>query len=180
MKSYPAYSLHGNINEVVFSKYLSIYNSVFNVSRRSLSTEEISLLSKGLRFSPMPNDINRAQLKIALDAFKRRMRLRWFFRNREKEDNNLDDFKFRCKSSRNPPNNDPLLETFLSQLEKEVLSESLEGKTHSNLSPSELSALNNLKSDKNIIIKEAGKGSAVVVWHWGDYMEEANRQLNDG
>eukprot|EP00795_Rhopilema_esculentum_P015680 gene15680-biopygen5110 len=61
----------------------------------------------------------------------------------------------------------------------EVLSVQAEGKYHSNLSSSELTALNNLKCDRNIVIKEADKGSAVVVLDRGDYLEEANRQLGD-
>ena len=60
-----------------------------------------------------------------------------------------------------------------------MLSITTDGKYYSNLSSSELSALNNFKCDRNIVIKEADKGSAVVVWDRGDYIEEANRQLGD-
>ena len=59
---------------------------------------------------------------------------------------------------------DPLLENYLSLLEKEVLSVSSQGKNCSNLSPSEQLSLKQLKCDRNIVIKEAEKGSAVVVW----------------
>ena len=57
-----------------------------------------------------------------------------------------------------------MLESYLFQFEKEVLSVQTEGKYHSNLSSSELTALNNLKCDRNIVIKEADKGPVVVVW----------------
>ena len=53
-----------------------ISGSVVNLSRRELSEEDISLLSKGLKFSPTPTDIDKAQLKSDLEAFNRRMRLR--------------------------------------------------------------------------------------------------------
>ena len=59
------------------------------------------------------------------------------------------------------------------------MSISPEGKNLSNLSPSEKLSLKQLKSDRNIVIKEADKGSAVVVWDRGDYISEANRQLHD-
>ena len=36
-----------------------------------------------------------------------------------------------------------------------------------------------LKNDKNIVIKSADKGSAVVVWHRDDYIKEAEKQLGD-
>ena len=120
-----------------------------NLSHRTLSEVEISLLSKGLKFSPTPTDLDKAQLKADLDVFKRRMRLRWFFRDSESNPLDIKISKFRCKSSWNPPTSDPLLESFLSQLEKEVLSITTDGKYYSNLSSSELSALNNFKQGRN-------------------------------
>ena len=157
-----------------------VSGNVVNLSRKELSAEDISLLSKGLKFSPTPTDIDKAKLKEDLEAFKRRMRLRWHFRDNEdsfSEDNN--DNKFRIKSSWQPPKEDPVLENYLSLLEKEVMSVSPEGKNFSNLSPSEQLSLKQLKSDRNIVIKEADKGLAVVVWERGDYISEANRQLDD-
>ena len=144
-----------------------VSGNVLNLSHRVLSEGEVSLLSKGLKFSPTPTGLNKAQLKADFDIFKRRMRLRWFFR--DTDSNNLDknSLKFKCKSSWSPSNTDPLLESYLAQFEKEVLSVQAEGKYHSNLSSSELTALNNLKCDRNIVIKEADKGSAVVVWDRG-------------
>ena len=59
------------------------------------------------------------------------------------------------------------------------MSVSPEGKNFSNLSPSEQLSLKQLKCDRNIVIKEADKGSAVVVWDREDYISEANRQLDD-
>ena len=44
-----------------------------NLSRRELSEEDVSLLSKGLKFSPTPTDIDKAKLKEDLEAYKRRM-----------------------------------------------------------------------------------------------------------
>ncbi len=37
-----------------------------------------------------------------------------------------------------------------------------------------------LKSDRSIVIKEADKGSAVVVWDREDYVAEAKRQSSNG
>ena len=39
--------------------------------------------------------------------------------------------------------------------------------------------MRNLQSDKNVIIKPAGKGSAVVIWDRNDYLKEAEKQLSD-
>ena len=43
----------------------------------------------------------------------------------------------------------------------------------------ERNALYNLRDDLTIIIKDAEKGSAVVVWDREDYLKEAYKQLED-
>ena len=48
-----------------------------------------------------------------------------------------------------------------------------------NLTREERSALERLRNDTSIVIKEADKGSAVVVWDRDDYIKEANSQLTD-
>ena len=45
------------------------------------------------------------------------------------------------------------------------------------LTREEQSALYSLKNDKNIVIKSADKGSAVVVWDRNDYIKEGEEQL---
>ena len=50
---------------------------------------------------------------------------------------------------------------------------------HDNLKPSERSALHSLQKRKDIVIKPADKGSAVVVMDREHYISEAERQLND-
>ena len=133
--------------------------NVVNLSQRAISDEEISLLSKGLKFSPVPADIDEAKLRQDMEEFKRRTRLRWYFK--DKETNDIKNYnKFKPKSSWNPPKDDPLLESYLSLLEWKMLSLSPEGKSFPNLSSSELSALK--------------RGSAVVVWGRGDDIMEAD------
>ena len=44
---------------------------------------------------------------------------------------------------------------------------------------SEQEALRNLKNDDTIIIKEADKGSGVVVWDREDYLKEAENHLSN-
>ena len=50
--------------------------NVVNLSRRALSEEEISLLSRGFKFSPVPREIDVVRLRQDIVGFKRRMRLR--------------------------------------------------------------------------------------------------------
>ena len=65
------------------------------------------------------------------------MRLRWHFRNNEDDYVPDKDSSFKTKSTWQPPKVDPVLENYLSLLEKEVMSVSPEGKNFSNLSSSE-------------------------------------------
>ena len=67
---------------------------------------------------------------------------------------------------------------YLNCLEEEILS-SDEKISYSNLTKEERNALYLLRDDPSIIIKEADKGSAVVVWDREDYLREANSQLSD-
>ena len=39
--------------------------------------------------------------------------------------------------------------------------------------------MRNLQSNRNVIIKPADKGSAVVVWYRNDYLKVAKKQLSD-
>jgi len=66
----------------------------------------------------------------------------------------------------------------LSRLEEEILAIDTKLK-YSNLTKEEFAAIKSLKDDHSIIIKEADKGSAIVVWDRNDYLQEAEKQLED-
>ena len=84
-----------------------VSKNVINLSQRQLTKSEISLLSKGLKFVPTPNRIDKAKLKQELEVFGRKLRLMWHFRNDERIfDCNK---KFRPKSTFNPKNISKLL-----------------------------------------------------------------------
>ena len=68
---------------------------------------------------------------------------------------------------------------FLSCVEKELFSDKMHDSTQSDLSGEERKALRNLGDDKSIAIKDADKGSSVVVWDRDNYLQEASRQLRD-
>ena len=52
-----------------------VSKNAINSSQRQLTKSEISLLSKGLKFVPTPNRIDKAKLKQELDVFWRKLRL---------------------------------------------------------------------------------------------------------
>ena len=67
---------------------------------------------------------------------------------------------------------------YLSRLEEEILP--LDEKiSYSNLTKGERNALYLPRDDPSIIIKEADKGSAVVIWDREDYLREGNSRLSD-
>ena len=154
-----------------------VSKNVINLSQRQLTKSEISLLSKGLKFVPTPNRIDKAKLKQELEVFGRKLRLMWYFRNDERI---FDcDTKFRPKSTFNPKNKDVIIETYLSSLEEKLLDIDIPKDKFNNLSKEERDALYSLKNDNTIVIKGADKGSGVVVWDREDYLKEAHKQLSD-
>ena len=64
-----------------------VSKNVVNLSKRNLTDCEISLLSKGLNFVPTSNKIDKTKLKRELEALGRMLRLKWHFRNEEKDFN---------------------------------------------------------------------------------------------
>ena len=62
-------------------------------------------MSKGLKFVPTANKIDRAKLKTELEEYGRKLRPMWHFRNDEKP---FQYDKFRPKSTLNPSNKDTI------------------------------------------------------------------------
>ena len=62
----------------------------------------------------------------------------------------------------------------MSSLEEKLINIEIPQNKYNNLTREEQSALYNLKNDKNIVIKSADKGCAVVVWDRDDYIKEAD------
>ena len=88
------------------------------------------------------------------------LRLKWFFRDDEKEFN---PDKLKPKSTFNPRNKDAAIEIYLSSLEEKLMRIEIPKDEYNNLTWEERGALFDLKSDETIVIKGADKESAVVV-----------------
>ena len=105
--------------------------------------------------------------------------MKWFYRNDER-DFVPDQFKKKSNRSKNfnPRNQDAAIEMYLSRLEEEILNLNTRIREH-NISEEERKAIDSLRNDTSIIIKEADKGSCIVVWDREDYLKEAESQLGD-
>ena len=82
------------------------------------------------------------------------LRLKWHFRNDEKE---FDRKKLKSKSTFNLRNKEAAIEIYLSSLEEKLMNIKIPQNKYSNLTREERSAVYNLKNDKNIVIKNADK-----------------------
>ena len=128
-----------------------------NLSNTQLADEQISLLSRGLKFIPTPvtrENIIRRQLLNDFSQFARRMRLKYIFHGNDKEPH-----PFHVKSDWDPPVQPSVaLETFLEEVKFELASIKL-NRPIDNLSQGERNALKELSRDQNIVLKKADKGT---------------------
>ena len=152
--------------------------TIFNLSNKVLSENEIKVLEKSLDFEFIQRKINEPELKSDFGEFCCRMKIKWHFRNKPTLDFS-EKPEFHFKSSWNPPKGDPHLEVFVSRVEEELFAVIERPARHSNLSQEEWKAIRYLADDRNIVIKKADKGSCVVIWDRNDYITEAEKQLSD-
>ena len=71
------------------------------------------------------------------------------------------------------------VETFITAINHDIKSSKTKKLPRDNLTKSEREALLNLQTRNYIIITKADKGDAVMILDLKDYIDEANRQLND-
>ena len=153
-------------------------NNVLNLSDRALSEDEISILSKGLKFVTTPTGVNRTDLTTDLKNWGRRVRLKEYFGDGNSSGSEKD--KFRKPSNWTPPlDRNITLDCYITAVKNAVLEGAPSGKKlRLNITRKQREVLTTLKQGPNIVIFQADKGSAVVVQNRRDYLAEANKQLN--
>ena len=148
---------------------------IINMSSRGLSNEEIKLLERGLKFTPTLKQ-NRSKLKTDSQEFSRKIRLLEYFNDQQP---NGDD-KSLVKNPSNfvpPMSEDKYLNIFI-EATKNYHKQHATAKK-SNLTRGEQNALNELKNDDTIIIKEADKGGATVIMDKTFYRAKVHEMLAD-
>ena len=93
-------------------------DTVFNLSNRVLSENEIKILEKGVDFAPIQQKTNEPELRKDFEEFYRCVRTKWNFRIEPSQDFGVVP-AFARKSFWKPPLGNPNLEVFLSQVESE-------------------------------------------------------------
>ena len=148
-----------------------------NLSNTQLTDEQISLLSRGLKFIPTPvtrENIIRHQLLNDFSQFSRRMRLKYIFHGNDKEPH-----PFHVKSDWDPPVQPSVaLETFAEEVKFDLANIKF-NKPKDNLSLGERNALKELSRDENIVLRKADKGTTTVIMNKTDKLYEGQVQLDD-
>ena len=115
-----------------------VSKNVVNLSRRNLTGSEMSLLSKEFNFVPTFNTIDKAKVKMELEALGRILRLKWHFRN---EENVFDLDQSKPKSTFNPLNKDAAIEVYMSSLQEKLMKIEIPKDKYNNLTSEERQAL---------------------------------------
>ena len=159
--------------------HLDPLNNVINLSTKSFTFYEFKLLNKNLNFCPTPNRYNKKPFKNDIDTFIRKVKLKAHFKNKEQGIENQE-FRISRNKTWTPKESHHTAETFAHAFQNDLLKEeeNIKQIPHKNLSKKE-DALQNLSKRDDIIITKPDKGGAVVIVDVDNYIQEANRQLDN-
>ncbi|XP_075697305.1 uncharacterized protein LOC142742645 [Rhinoderma darwinii] len=166
---------------------------VVNLSSHSLTPTELSVLQKGLSFCPTA-PCNTFILQQELNYFYRSLRLKTHFgltdlsTSQQPRDVcseiSISNLGLRSKSNFAPPKIYHATESVIELVQRDidvVLHDYNLGyyPHQKNLSTEERTSLRDLQHNREIIIKPADKGGAIVILDYNNYVSEINRQLTD-
>ena len=156
---------------------MTIHLKVLNLSSVSLTPSQIQILSKGLQFTPT-SQRNLPKMEEDIKDFTRKLRLVESFSENPELDT-PDSSQVKSKSNFCPRRNrNSTLESVIKFLQKQSFYEE-NFKDKSNISKHEWQDILNLKKNKDIVIKEADKGGAVVIMNIKHYFKMISDHLND-
>ena len=148
-----------------------------NLSSHQLTDNQVSLLSRGLKFIPTPAT-NETKIKQQLlgdfEQFARRMILLYIYHGQ-----NIEAHHFHSKSTWiSQVQHSVALENYLQNV-KTQLAEIKIIKPKNNLSRNEVKALKELKNNPAINLKKTNKGTTTVIMNKADKIYEAKVQLDN-
>lgn len=154
--------------------------NIFNLSKTFiLSDAQSTLLNRGLTFIPTSGSNKNIyfQTRADLQQYHRKIKLAVFYKDKDNEV--IPPFTPKsdwCPAPAQLPQEvSNLIQNDLKYMENEF---KIYG-NKPNLKEDEVKALKELASNKDIVIKPADKGSAVVIWDREQYLWEGYRQLNN-
>ncbi|XP_029656319.1 uncharacterized protein LOC115230243 [Octopus sinensis] len=133
---------------------------IINLSKKILSSIQIKILARGLKFIPTPRRSNPNEIKDNTLDFCRKLRLTEALYNYTTEDDSIvkDKSEYHPTTGRNKG-----LDVFCDHITCFLYNTIPKQHIKSNLNLNEWKDLVELKNDINLTIKEADKGSAVVL-----------------
>ena len=150
-----------------------------------LPAEQKQLLSRGLKFVPLKPKVNFMSTLFHCYRYFRRLRLAAHFANVVPPSVSKDPSEIASLFPRQPstwtpkPGEFSALDNYIDTCTHEINKLNPKPLEHSNLTAQELKALNDLKQRKDVVIKPADKGGAIVVWRADLYQAEVEKQLSD-
>jgi hypothetical protein len=170
--------------------------AVVNLTDSDFTDAEYSLLSKGLNYCPTPAALNLVEIERDLARWEVSMRRKeWFsdplnvsplpVQELDLSDDSTRNYRIFRPPSRFVPSSDrsERLNLYISTVRNSILSSCSKvtrSDFHNNLASSERTAMSCFQFNNNVVIKEADKGSAVVIIDSDRYKRECLRHLNDG
>ena len=159
------------------------HKAIINLSDHTLSSSETEVLTYGLNYCPTTK-LDPIALAADTEEFIRRIRLKEFFHHCNKtatEQREPVQSKKKESNFTPPEGRCPRLDTYAEVLRKSVIANYINKsrRIHHNLTPLQRQATRSLKQNREIVIKPADKGGAVVIQNRTDYIAEAHRQLNN-
>ena len=131
---------------------------------------------------PLPRRINEDEILNDLESYFRHLRLKEFFADQDEVENTEQELFCPPSTWMPPEGRDATLESYVKGVRIDVqhqVNKMNNIRCRDNLSSQERSASIRLQRRKDIIIKPADKGSAVVVLSKEDYIENAQNQLSN-
>ena len=135
-----------------------------------------------MNFVPISKKLDEFSVKQDVEKFLRRVQLKAFFHDKEDDSNTSDKDTFETLQTRKSKWTPQFasLDFFINKCRQDINKLNFNRNTKfSNLSSEERAALQNLRKRKDIVVKAADKGGALVVWRADLYQKEALRQLSD-
>ena len=146
------------------------------MSSQELTTQQVNLLSLGLKFTPTPCTNSEELIKDTRE-FTRKLRLGEYFLD---ADEHSDDSIARNKSKFMPPRGrNYTLDKYIDHLHASAATSTSNQSIRPNISYSQRQALKALQENQNLIIKEADKGGAIVLMDRDYYQEKIQEMLGD-
>ena len=137
-------------------------------------------MRKGLKYVPIPTSVNKTELIRDIKQMGPSNALKEYFWDEDKTNIEQPSNSPYNKPSKWTPcsGRDQALDCYNNAMEHAILQHTPNSKLGSNVTRLEREAIKTLKRDKNIVIFQTDKGTAVAVKNRKDHLIEAHKQLN--